>query len=130
MVEMGQQDLYQSDFYEDKSRFADVFNGVLFNGKEVMKPEELENEDSVKVSLRDGEAGKKVICDKIRRWRGRCVSLMVLENQSYVDYRMVLRVMQSEVMGYDTQRKEANRKNQEAGIKLLGDEYPSGMKKG
>lgn len=36
---MGQQDLYQSDFYEDKSRFADVFNGVLFGGKEVMKPE-------------------------------------------------------------------------------------------
>ena len=35
---MGQQDLYQSDFYEDKGRFADVFNGVLFGGKEVMKP--------------------------------------------------------------------------------------------
>ena len=35
---MGQQDLYQSDFYDDKSRFADVFNGVLFDGKEVMKP--------------------------------------------------------------------------------------------
>ena len=42
---MGQRDLYQSDFYEDKSRFADVFNGILFGGKEVMKPEELETED-------------------------------------------------------------------------------------
>lgn len=126
---MGQQDLYQSDFYEDKNRFADVFNGVLFNGREVMKPEELENEDSVIVSPQNGKSGKKVICDKIRRWRGRCVSLMVLESQSYVDYRMVLRVMQSEVMGYDTQRKEANRKNLEEGIKLVGDEYPSGMKK-
>ena len=36
-VRMGQQDLYQSDFYEDKERFADVFNGVLFDGREVMK---------------------------------------------------------------------------------------------
>ena len=36
---MGQQDLYKSDFYEDKSRFADVFNGVLFGGREIMKPE-------------------------------------------------------------------------------------------
>ena len=34
---MGQQDLYQSDFYEDRERFADVFNGVLFGGREVMK---------------------------------------------------------------------------------------------
>ena len=106
---MGQQDLYQSDFYEDKGRFADVFNGVLFNGREVMKPEELEAEDSVKVRLRDGETGKKIICDKIRKWKGKYVSLLVLENQSYVDYRMVLRVMESEVTGYDTQRKEANR---------------------
>ena len=89
---MGQQDLYQSDFYEDKGRFADVFNGVLFNGREVMKPEELENEDSVIVSPQNGKLGKKVICGKIRRWRGRCVSLMVLESQSYVDYRMVLEV--------------------------------------
>jgi len=38
---MGQKDLYQSDFYEDKRRFADVFNGCLFEGREVMKPEEL-----------------------------------------------------------------------------------------
>ena len=44
---MGQKDLYQSDFYEDKHRFADVFNGVFFEGKEVVKPEELEACDSV-----------------------------------------------------------------------------------
>ena len=69
---MGQMDLYQSDFYEDKNRFADVFNGVLFGGKEVMKPEELENEDSVMVSIRKKRNLKKVICDKIRRWTRRC----------------------------------------------------------
>ena len=68
---MGQRDLYQSDFYEDKSRFADVFNGVLFDGKEVIKPEELETDDSVMVSIRDKNTGKKVICDKVRKWRGR-----------------------------------------------------------
>ena len=39
---MGQRDLYQSDFYEDKNRFADIFNGALFKGKEVMKSEDLE----------------------------------------------------------------------------------------
>ena len=127
---MGQKDLYESDFYEDKSRFADAFNGVLFNGKEVMKPEELENEDSVMVSFRDENTGKKVICDKIRKWKGKYVSIVVMENQSYVDYRMVLRVMEAEVMGYNMQRKEINDKNREKGIKLSGDEYPSGIKKG
>ena len=127
---MGQQDLYQSDFYEDKSRFADLFNGVLFDGKEVMKPEELEADDSVIVKFQSEDRGRKVICDKIRKWRRRYVSVMVLESQSYVDYRMVFRVMEAEVIGYDKQRKETNRQNLKAGIKLVGDEYPSGMKKG
>ena len=103
-VRMGQQDLYQSDFYEDKERFADVFNGVLFEGREVMKPEELETEDSVMVSAGDSRSEKKVICDKIRKWKGRFVSVMVLENQSYVDYRMVLRVMESLSCGKDLKK--------------------------
>ena len=127
---MGQQDLYQSDFYEDKNRFADVFNGVLFGGKEIMKPEELENEDSVIVGLKKKKNLKKVICDKIRRWKGRYVSIMVLENQSYVDYRMVFRVMESEVIGYDKQRKEKYMEDRRQNLKFNSDEYLSGMKKG
>lgn len=127
---MGQQDLYQSDFYEDKSRFVDVFNGILFNGREIMKPEELENADSVMVSFQGQNAGKKVICDKIRKWKGKYVSIMVLENQSYVDYRMVLRVMESEVIGYDTQRKEAYSLQRKSKRKFDKHEYLSRMKKG
>ena len=127
---MGQRDLYQSDFYEDKSRFADVFNGILFGGKEVMKPEELETEDSVMVSIRNKKTAKKVIADKVRKWRGQYVSIMALENQTYVDYRMVLRVMEEEVIGYDKQRKEAYYQKRKRGIKFEGSEYPSRMKKG
>lgn len=127
---MGQMDMYQSDFYEDKSRFADVFNGILFGGKEVMKSEELENEDSVIVSTGKSKNLKKVICDKIRRWKGRYVSILVLENQSYVDYRMVLRVMGSEVIGYEKQRKEKYLEQQRKNDKFNPQEYLSGMKKG
>ena len=58
---MGQEDLYQSDFYEDNNRFSDVFNGVLFHGKDVMKPEELE---TVKAIL--GILGVKSNIDKIK----------------------------------------------------------------
>ncbi|MBR3606692.1 MAG: hypothetical protein IKL51_03835 [Lachnospiraceae bacterium] len=101
---MGQRDLYQSDFYEDKNRFADIFNGALFKGKEVMKPEDLETADSVMVRLR-GKNEKKVICDKVCKWRGRYASFVVLENQSYIDYRMVLRVMEAEIIAYERQRK-------------------------
>ena len=126
---MGQKDLYQSDFYEDKGRFADVFNGVLFDGKKVMKPEELETVDSVITHLPETEKGKKVIADKICKWCGRYVSVVVLENQSYVDYRMVLRVMEAEVMNYEKQRREQYQQNKKQGYEYRDDEYLSKMRK-
>ena len=126
---MGQEDLYQSDFYENKNRFADVFNGALFGGKEIMKPEELENEDSVRVILRGKNKSKKVIADKIRKWQGGYVSIMVLENQSYVDYSMVLRVMEAEIIGYEKQRREAYAVNRTNNTKFDKHEYLSRMKK-
>ena len=38
---MGQKDLAQNDYYNDKVRFADVCNGILFQGKDMIKPEEI-----------------------------------------------------------------------------------------
>lgn len=38
---MGQKDLAQSDYFNDKVRFADACNGILFQGKEIIRPEEL-----------------------------------------------------------------------------------------
>ena len=30
---MGKKDLWQSDYFDDKERFADMINGVMFDGK-------------------------------------------------------------------------------------------------
>lgn len=37
---MGKKDEYQFDLDDDK-RFADQINGALFNGRQIVKPEEL-----------------------------------------------------------------------------------------
>ncbi len=39
---MGTKDDYQFDYLDDNARFADQINGALFNGKQVIKPEEPE----------------------------------------------------------------------------------------
>ncbi len=98
--------MYQSDFF-DTARFSDAFNGILFNGRQMMKPEELEEAETELVSFLEKGTGQKVIRDKVRKWRGKYFAIMVLENQSYVDYSMVLRVMKAEAMGYEKQQKEA-----------------------
>ena len=95
-----------------------------------MKPEELSEGDSVITAVSDNGQGHKVICDKVRRWRGKYVSLMVLENQSYVDYRMVLRAMRLELTGYEKQSREAYAGARRKGVRLTSDEFLSRMQKG
>ena len=104
---MGQKDLEQSEYFDSNIRFADAYNGILFHGNPVIKPEDLEECDSVFVQLFDKQKGKKIIADKVKRWKGHHLAILPIETQNYVDYRMVLRVMLEEVMAYEKQRKQA-----------------------
>ena len=112
---MGKKDVYQFDYLDDDRRFADQINGALFGGKQIVKPEELEPEDSQIVSIGLGTAltGRtghaKAVVDKVRVWRGTRFHIFVVENQNYVDYQMVLRNMLSESIGYRRQWKRKQR---------------------
>ena len=108
---MGKADIVQSDYFENNNRFSDAFNGVLFGGKQIIFPEELEEADSGITTLFYNGNGQKVICDKVKKWQGLHLAIFSLENQSYIDYRMVLRVMKSEAMGYDKQWRQKTYRN-------------------
>lgn len=94
--------------YESKTRFADLFNGSIFRGKEVIKEEELSELDSVLIMEKNDQNRRKtkIIADKSYLWRGICTSVMILESQSYIDYGIVLRVIKDEVAAYDKQRRQ------------------------
>ena len=42
---MGKADVYESDYLENEEVFADLVNGVLYQGEQVVKPCELEEQD-------------------------------------------------------------------------------------
>ena len=131
---MGKKDAYQFDYLDDNKRFADQINGALFGGKQVVKPEELEPEDSQIVSVglstaltrRTGNA--KTIVDKARIWKGTRFHIFVVENQNYVDYQMVLRNMLSEGIGYRKQWRQKRRAHREQKDLAGKDEYLSGIR--
>ncbi len=91
---MGKLDEYHFDYLDDNGRFADQINGALFRGRRIVRPEELESADMQFVYL-GREAGIRrnfrTIVDKVRMWRGRLIHILAVENQTYVDYHMVLR---------------------------------------
>ena len=85
--------------------------------------------DSVFVQLFEKKKGKKIVADKVKTWRGQHLAIIPLETQTYIDYRMVLRVMQEEVSAYEKQRKKFLDNMRLTGEKLEGDEFLSEMKK-
>lgn len=128
---MGKKDEYQFDYLDDDRRFADQINGALFKGRQIVKPEELEPEDSQAVILDkgDGTGNIKTIVDKVRIWKGKKLHILVVENQNYTDYRMVLRNMLSESIGYRKQWRHKKRVHEEVQDLKDKSEYLSGMKK-
>ncbi len=124
---MGRPDIYQSDYFEDRRRFADLVNGVLYEGRQLVKPEELQELDTELVSIKGD--GKKTVRDKVRLWKGLAIAVISLENQNYIDYQMVVRNMLTESMAYEKQCKRLERKHWgEKGLER--DAFLSGMKKG
>ena len=107
---MGQKDYAQNDYFNDKVRFADICNGVLFHGSELIKPEDLQ-EMNPDIIYRDNEKKKlrKNIPDKMCMWKGIYISVLALENQSLVDYSMVFRAMKTEAISYEKQFKVMER---------------------
>lgn len=130
---MGKSDEYQFDYLDDNSRFADQVNGALFQGRQIVKPDELEPADMQFVYL-GKEAGVRenfrAIVDKARMWKGRLIHILAVENQSYVDYHMVLRNMLTESLSYQRQWKQKKRIHErKKDLKTGTDEHFSGMKK-
>ena len=126
---MGKKDLWQSDYFDNKERFADIFNGTLFKGEQVMNAEELEEADAGVVHHLENKKAVNVIRDKVYKWKGKNFSIQILENQSYVDYRMVFRVMLEESLSYIKQQKRAYQKRVKEGYEFKQDEFLSRMRK-
>ena len=128
---MGKIDEYQFDYLDDNCRFADQVNGALFHGRQIVKPDELEPADAQTVYL-GKEAGTrenfKAIVDKTRIWKDRLIHILAIENQTYVDYHMILRNMLSESLSYQRQWKQKKARHQTAhDLKAGTDEFLSGM---
>lgn len=125
---MGKADVYESDYLENEEIFADLVNGVLYNGEQVVKPQELEEQDGELRSALGNVFGsdvKKVVRDKVRLWKGTMLAVLAVENQTRVDYRMVTRAMLSEAMAYDKQWKRMKSKLSEELRERAGSEEES-----
>ena len=124
---MGKVDLQSTQYFNDSSRYADLWNAVVYDGKEVISPDALMPIDTTS-TVATPHGSKKITNDNAMQWQGKCLRILVQENQNYIDYRMVLRNMLTESMMYNKQYKEKARRSKKAN-NLKDDELLSGISK-
>ena len=129
-------DTVLKNYWRNNDRFADFFNAVLFEGKQVIRPEELEDEDTEESSvLEHGNFAKSIQASrdniKIRKKStayGIELVMLGMESQEHIHYAMPMRVM-----GYDygvyKKQYDSNAEKCKSLKELDEDEYLSGMRR-
>lgn len=133
---MGKSSTAVNHWMRDRGRFADLFNGVVFGGEQIVRPEELEEargESDILVPDK-GEKERQVqrYRDIVMQWKkGPYLAMLACESQSGIHYVMPVRNMLYDSLSYTEQIRRIRENNRgKAGVgKMTGEEFLSGMRK-
>lgn len=94
-------------FKTKNENFAELFNRSLF-GREMIKPDELEDEDIKEAALlkitEDGKTALVQYRDVVKGVKdGRTLAILGVENQSDIDYHMPFRILEVDFVNYARQ---------------------------
>lgn len=110
---MGKYDTCMKEFLQNKDRFADLFNGCCFQGRQIIRAEDLREASENYVITDKRLPGKtrqkdtEIIRDvKMVLGSGMVLQVLAVENQSYIDYAMPVRCMGYNAAEYRRQLKE------------------------
>lgn len=132
---MGKKDTITKDYMKNNAVFADVFNHLMYEGKNVIQPEQLRPFDTTTVVVSEDTDNFSHPIQKIRdQLKG--VSLMEdgekvylllgIENQSELHYAMPVRNMLYDAMEYITQVEERSKINDNKRRQGLKEKISSG----
>lgn len=136
---MGKIDACTKAYMSNPRFFSDAFNYYFFQGKQVVKPEELTVQDITELALPYGEETESIIIpaqkyrDILKMWtimtsEEATYMLLGIENQANVHYAMPVRNMVYDALNYSSQIEKIGRRNRKE-KDTKEDEFLSGFKK-
>ena len=132
---MGKGNAAVREWMSNPVRFSDLYNGIVFRGKQVVLPEELEPaEGETDILLEDKEQKVQEIHryrDIVMRWKkGALLVLLACENQEKVHYAMTVRNMLYDSLSYAGQIQQLwKEREKEEKQKMTAPEFLSKWKK-
>ena len=109
---MGQKDITEKVLEDYNDVFADIINGLLFDGVQEIKPEALENTTvHAQYKAEDGKV-HELERDIAKYWKEEKVELAIcgIENQSKVEKHMPFRIIGYDGAAYRNQLQQERRK--------------------
>lgn len=112
MIQLSEKDTVTKEYMQNKETFADAFNFYLYDGEQVIKPEQLKPLDTTAIALPYGEDGKSVPIQKYRDVLKMVTAMtddhaayliLGIENQSKIHYAMPVRNMLYDSLQYTAQ---------------------------
>ena len=126
-------DLILKNFWRDNDRFADLFNACVFNGKQILKPEDLTEVDTDISSLikfnGHAETIQKVLDVVKKTAYGVDFVILGIENQQKIHYAMPLRHMIGDAFSYLKEYNELAAQNKKEKNLENSDEFLSELRK-
>ena len=109
---MGQKDITEKVLEEHNDVFADIINGLLFDGNQEVKPEALENTTVHAQYKAEDDQIHELERDITKYWKEEEVELAIcgIENQSTIEKNMPFRVIGYDGMAYLGQLQEKRKK--------------------
>lgn len=114
---MGQADIETKEFMSDPARFADAFNHLLFDGEQVIKPDELHELDTTEIALPYGIDAKEPVQkarDVLKGWTfmyddQAIYAILGVENQTKVHYAQPVQCGLYDMLNYAKQVQQARK---------------------
>lgn len=108
---MGVKDTSLKCWLRDSKRFADLFNGIIFRGKQVIMPDKLEEVNSESDIVIVGKNNKSKAIERYRdiimRWADNIyLVLLAIEIQDKIHYAMPVRKMFYDALSYTDQMRK------------------------
>ena len=107
---MGKTDKEMKAYLSDNRRYADLWNGGLFQGRQLICPEDLRESLPAVFCAEEGVESSSDLA--MKQFQGNQVlALWLLENQETTDFSMPARVMVAEALQYSRQLRDIRKKN-------------------
>lgn len=121
------------EFFRDFRRVADLINGVIFHGKQIVRECDLQEQNPVlhDISKKDNRvsAVENTLDLSVMVTVGKAKFMLMLQGQTIEHYVMPVRASHERGIDYYNQWKKLQKKHNEVGDLKKGEEYLSGAKK-